>query len=83
MVPSSANCRGVLIAAGINDRFARRIDDVAAERAQMKGKPAPATFLVGALAWVAGVDRTGQADALCPHDADVVGADLAELLRAT
>lgn len=34
----------------------------------------------GAFAWVVGVDRVGQADALRQHGADIVVADLAELL---
>jgi len=35
---------------------------------------------VGGFAWVVGVDRVGQADALREHGADIVVADLAELL---
>lgn len=37
----------------------------------------------GGFAWVVGVDRTGQADALREHGADVVVRDLAELLDAS
>jgi beta-phosphoglucomutase family hydrolase len=50
VVSSSANCRDVLIAAGIEDLFDARIDGVVAEREQLRGKPAPDTFLAGARA---------------------------------
>ena len=36
----------------------------------------------GDFGWVVGVDRTGQADALAEHGADVVVQDLAELIEA-
>lgn len=48
VVSSSTNCREVLIAAGIEELFERRIDGVVAEREQLAGKPAPDTFLAGA-----------------------------------
>jgi beta-phosphoglucomutase family hydrolase len=107
VVSSSANCRDVLVAAGIEDLFEARIDGVVAGREHLRGKPAPDTFLAAARAlglgpqaaavfedalagveagragrfrFVVGVDRTGQADALKKHGADVVVADLAELL---
>jgi beta-phosphoglucomutase family hydrolase len=48
VVSSSANCRDVLIAAGIEDLFEARIDGVVAEQRQLRGKPAPDTFLAGA-----------------------------------
>ncbi len=107
VVSSSANCRDVLVAAGIEDLFQARIDGVVADREHLKGKPAPDTFLAGAkalgveagqaavfedalagvaagkaggFACVVGVDRARQADALREHGADVVVADLAELL---
>jgi beta-phosphoglucomutase family hydrolase len=106
VVSSSANCRDVLIAAGIEELFEARIDGVVAGREHLRGKPAPDTFLAAARAlglgpraaavfedalagveagragsfrFVVGVDRTGQADALKKHGADVVVADLAEL----
>jgi beta-phosphoglucomutase family hydrolase len=109
VVSSSANCRAVLIAAGIEDLFAARIDGVVAEREHLQGKPAPDTFLAGAralgvaaenaavfedalsgvaagraggFAYVVGVDRVGQAEALREHGADIVVNDLAELLDA-
>jgi beta-phosphoglucomutase family hydrolase len=50
VVSSSANCRDVLIAAGIEDLFEARVDGVVAEREHLKGKPAPDTFLAGARA---------------------------------
>ncbi len=50
VVSSSVNCRDVLIAAGIEDLFAARIDGAVAEREHLQGKPAPDTFLAGARA---------------------------------
>lgn len=50
VVSSSTNCRDVLVAAGIEDLFEQRVDGVVAEREQLKGKPAPDTFLAGARA---------------------------------
>ncbi|HUA28477.1 MAG TPA: beta-phosphoglucomutase family hydrolase [Streptosporangiaceae bacterium] len=50
VVSSSANCRDVLIAAGIEDLFDARIDGVVAERDHLRGKPAPDTYLAGAKA---------------------------------
>jgi beta-phosphoglucomutase family hydrolase len=50
VVSSSANCRAVLIAAGIEGLFAARIDGVVAEREHLQGKPAPDAFLAGARA---------------------------------
>jgi beta-phosphoglucomutase family hydrolase len=50
VVSSSANCRDVLIAAGIEDLFEVRIDGVVARREHLRGKPAPDTFLAGARA---------------------------------
>jgi len=108
VVSSSANCREVLAAAGIEDLFEVRIDGVVAEREHLHGKPAPDTFLAAARAlgvegsqaavfedalagvaagraghfgFVVGVDRTGQAEALRAHGADLVVSDLAELLH--
>jgi beta-phosphoglucomutase family hydrolase len=107
VVSSSANCREVLVAAGLEDLFEVRIDALVAERDHLKGKPAPDTFLAAARAlgvqrsqaavfedalagvaagragrfgFVVGVDRTGQAEALREHGADLVVSDLAELL---
>lgn len=50
VVSSSANCRDVLVAAGIEDLFEARIDGVVAGRDHLRGKPAPDTFLAGARA---------------------------------
>ena len=50
VVSSSANCRDVLIAAGIEDLFEVRIDGTTAKREHLRGKPAPDTFLAGARA---------------------------------
>jgi beta-phosphoglucomutase family hydrolase len=50
VVSSSANCADVLIAAGIADLFETRIDGQVAQREQLRGKPAPDTFLAGARA---------------------------------
>ena len=107
VVSSSANCKDVLEAAGIEDLLEVRIDGIVRERDHLRGKPAPDTFLAAArelgvepreaavfedaLAGVAagragefgcvvGVDRVGQADALCLHGADLVVSDLGELL---
>ena len=50
VVSSSANCRDVLVAAGIEDLFDARIDGVVADQEHLRGKPAPDTFLAGARA---------------------------------
>lgn len=50
VVSSSANCRDVLIAAGIIDLFNQQVDGLVAEREHLRGKPAPDTFLAGARA---------------------------------
>jgi beta-phosphoglucomutase family hydrolase len=50
VVSSSTNCRDVLTTAGIEDLFEAVVDGVVAEREQLKGKPAPDTFLAGARA---------------------------------
>jgi beta-phosphoglucomutase family hydrolase len=54
VVSSSTNCRDVLVSAGMADLFDERIDGVVAERRNLRGKPAPDTFLEGARA--VGVD---------------------------
>jgi beta-phosphoglucomutase family hydrolase len=50
VVSSSTNARDVLKAAGIYELFEEIIDGVVADREQLKGKPAPDTFLAGARA---------------------------------
>jgi beta-phosphoglucomutase family hydrolase len=108
IVSSSANCKEVIEAAGIEDLFDARVDGNAVEREHLKGKPAPDTYLhaakelgvdaahaavfedalagvesgrAGDFAYVVGVNRAGQAEALREHGADVVVDDLAELLE--
>jgi beta-phosphoglucomutase family hydrolase len=48
VVSSSANCRDVLEAAGIEGYLEVRMDGVVAEREHLKGKPAPDTYLKAA-----------------------------------
>jgi beta-phosphoglucomutase family hydrolase len=50
VVSSSANCGEILVAAGIDDLFERRIDGVVIRERGLRGKPAPDTFLEGARA---------------------------------
>ncbi len=50
VVSSSANCKSVLRAAGIDGLFEERIDGEVADREHLKGKPAPDTYLAGAAA---------------------------------
>ena len=45
VVSSSANCRDILVAAGIEDLLEVRMDGEIAEREHLRGKPAPDTFL--------------------------------------
>jgi beta-phosphoglucomutase family hydrolase len=93
VVSSSANCRDVLVSAGIEDLFDVRVDGVVAEEQHLAGKPAPDTFL--AAARQLGVEPAAAAvfeDALAGMDAGrsghfgcVVGVDRvgqAEALRA-
>ena len=108
VVTASKNARAILAATGIEHLFEVRIDGVVAEEANLRGKPAPDTFLaaaealrvppaqcalfedavagvgagrVGGFGWVVGVDRGGRASALRQGGADIVVADLAELLE--
>jgi beta-phosphoglucomutase family hydrolase len=107
VVSSSANCRDVLVSAGIEHLLDVRIDGVVAKERGLRGKPKPDTYLEGAhdlgfgpgeaavyedalvgmdagragrFAYVVGVDRVGQAEALHRHGADTVVKDLADLL---
>ena len=50
VVSASANCRDVLVAAGIEDLFDARIDGRVADEQHLRGKPHPDTFLAGAKA---------------------------------
>jgi beta-phosphoglucomutase family hydrolase len=48
VVSSSANCRDVLVSAGIEDLFEVRIDGLVARQRKLPGKPHPDTFLAAA-----------------------------------
>jgi beta-phosphoglucomutase family hydrolase len=48
VVSSSNNCEEVLAAAGIADFFAARVDGIVATEQNLRGKPAPDTFLYAA-----------------------------------
>lgn len=50
VVSSSANCRDVLAAAGIDHLFDVVVDGIVATREHLRGKPAPDTFLAAARA---------------------------------
>ncbi|HEY7145949.1 MAG TPA: beta-phosphoglucomutase family hydrolase [Streptosporangiaceae bacterium] len=50
VVSSSANCRAVLAAAGLDGDFEVIVDAQAAQREQLRGKPAPDTYLFAASA---------------------------------
>ncbi|MGW7404106.1 HAD family hydrolase [Streptomyces sp. NPDC054833] len=93
VVSSSANCRDVLMAAGIEELFDERIDGIVARERELHGKPAPDTYLEAAR--VLGVEPDAAAvfeDALAGVEAGragrfgmVVGVDRmgqAEQLRA-
>lgn len=70
VVSSSANCREVLIGAGIEDLFEVRIDAAVAHEQHLAGKPKPDTFLAAARALgVAPEHATVFEDALAGMDA--------------
>ncbi|MCD0486018.1 beta-phosphoglucomutase family hydrolase [Streptacidiphilus sp. ASG 303] len=74
VVSSSANCRDVLVAAGIEHLFEVRVDGVVAKEKGLPGKPHPDTFLEGAREL--GVEPDGAAvfeDALAGMDAGRAG----------
>ncbi|MBG0857660.1 beta-phosphoglucomutase family hydrolase [Streptomyces spinoverrucosus] len=48
VVSSSANCRDVLVAAGIEGLFEGRVDGITTREQGLHGKPAPDTYLAGA-----------------------------------
>ncbi|MGK5640249.1 HAD family hydrolase [Streptomyces sp. URMC 126] len=92
VVSSSANCRDVLVAAGIEDLFEVRIDGLVATERHLPGKPHPDTFLAAAEALgVTPAEAAVFEDALAGMEAGragkfghVVGvnrADQAEALR--
>jgi len=51
VVSSSANCKDVLVAAGIDDLFDEVVDGIVAGEQNLKGKPAPDTFVYAARAF--------------------------------
>jgi beta-phosphoglucomutase family hydrolase len=69
VVSSSTNARDVLKAAGIIDLFEEIVDGVVADREQLKGKPAPDTFLAGAR--VLGVEPS----AACVYEDALAGVE--------
>lgn len=74
VVSSSANCRDVLAAAGIENLFDERIDGVVAHQQNLRGKPAPDTYLAAARAL--GIEPGGAAvfeDALAGVEAGRAG----------
>jgi alpha,alpha-trehalase len=58
VVSSSKNCSAILARAGIGDLFDLRFDGVEAARLEVKGKPAPDTYLKAALMLGVKPDRT-------------------------
>jgi len=58
VVSSSTNCHDVLVAAGIVDLVDGWVDGIVAERRNLRGKPAPDTFLAGAEMAGTGVARS-------------------------
>ncbi|SDI18266.1 haloacid dehalogenase superfamily, subfamily IA, variant 3 with third motif having DD or ED/beta-phosphoglucomutase family hydrolase [Sinosporangium album] len=70
VVSSSANCRDVLTAAGIEDLFDTRVDGVTAVERGLAGKPHPDTFLAAAHdLGVAAVEAAVFEDAVAGMDA--------------
>jgi beta-phosphoglucomutase family hydrolase len=51
VVSSSANCKDVLVAAGIDDLFDEVVDGIVAREQNLTGKPAPDTFVYAARAF--------------------------------
>lgn len=95
VVSASRNCRAVLGAAGLEDRFDVRIDGNVAAAQGLSGKPAPDTFLAAATALgvapehaavfedaVAGVEAGRQGGFGWVVGIDRVGPEHAEQLRA-
>jgi HAD superfamily hydrolase (TIGR01509 family) len=75
VVSSSTNCHDVLAAAGIADLFDAVIDGVVAERENLRGKPAPDTYLAGARAVGVGPRQAAvYEDALAGVDAGRAGS---------
>jgi beta-phosphoglucomutase family hydrolase len=57
VVSASANCREVLAAAGLTDLIEEVVDGVVAAELQLRGKPAPDSFLAAATALGVSPDR--------------------------
>ncbi len=75
VVSSSANCRDVLVAAGIAELFDERIDGWTVETERLAGKPAPDTYLAAARALgVAPAEAAVFEDALSGVEAGRAGA---------
>jgi beta-phosphoglucomutase family hydrolase len=75
VVSSSANCREVLRAAGIEDLFDERVDGIVARRDGLRGKPAPDTYLAAARALGVGpAEAAVFEDALAGVEAGRAGA---------
>ena len=83
VVSSSANCREILVAAGIEDLFEVRVDGVVTRELGLHGKPAPDTFLEAARRLGLGPDQSavfedataGVEAGRAGHFAHVVGVD--------
>jgi beta-phosphoglucomutase family hydrolase len=83
VVSSSANCREILVAAGIEDLFEARVDGVVTRELGLHGKPAPDTFLEAARRLGLGPERAavfedataGVEAGRAGHFAHVVGVD--------
>ncbi|MFF3563835.1 HAD family hydrolase [Streptomyces sp. NPDC002574] len=69
VVSSSANCRDVLVAVGIEDLFDVRIDGIVAAERKLPGKPHPDTFLEAAR------DLGVEADAAVVYEDALAGMD--------
>jgi beta-phosphoglucomutase family hydrolase len=75
VVSASRNCREVLVAARIEDRFEARIDGVVAAEQGLRGKPAPDMFLAAADALgVAAAESSVFEDAVAGVEAGRAGA---------
>jgi HAD superfamily hydrolase (TIGR01509 family) len=75
VVSASANCREVLAAAGLTDLIEVVVDGVVAAEQQLRGKPAPDTFLAAATALGVSPDRAAVfEDAVAGVEAGRAGA---------
>jgi len=75
VVSASANCREVLAAAGLTDLIEEVVDGVVAAELQLRGKPAPDSFLAAATALGVSPDRAAVfEDAVAGVEAGRAGA---------